>query len=168
MIRHTRFIRRQRQLEPQVGAAEAAGLPARRNQRLLFDVSAADSADSRVQSGNARSIIEVTRRPATRSLESRPPSAAAGHETRPALRSTDPLPAPAPEESPNQADLIAALRQPVLRPTEVARLLKIGRSTVYLMCQRGDLPCVLINRSVRIPTGPLRAWIERHTNHADT
>jgi excisionase family DNA binding protein len=58
----------------------------------------------------------------------------------------------------------AEIQQPMLRPTEVARILKIGRSTVYLMCQRGELPCVSINRSVRIPTSALKEWVDRHTH----
>jgi excisionase family DNA binding protein len=52
----------------------------------------------------------------------------------------------------------------LLKPTEVARLLKIGRSTVYLLCQRGELPCVTINRTVRIRSDVLKWWVEQHAS----
>ena len=41
------------------------------------------------------------------------------------------------------------------RVDEVAKVLKLGRSTLYLMCQRGQLPSIAINHSIRIPTQAL-------------
>lgn len=51
----------------------------------------------------------------------------------------------------------------LLRADDVAKLLNIGRSTVYLLCRRGQLPYVAINRSIRIPASALDRWLSQHT-----
>jgi putative molybdopterin biosynthesis protein len=52
----------------------------------------------------------------------------------------------------------------LLRPVEVQRLLRVGRSKVYEMIARGELPVVRIGRVVRIPRRELEQWIaERAT-----
>jgi excisionase family DNA binding protein len=48
----------------------------------------------------------------------------------------------------------------LLTAREVARRLKIGKSTVYLLCKRGELPHVTIHRSVRIPAAGLARWLD--------
>jgi excisionase family DNA binding protein len=48
----------------------------------------------------------------------------------------------------------------LLRPEEAAQMLGLGRAQVYGMCQRGELPCVRLGRSVRIPADRLRSWLE--------
>jgi excisionase family DNA binding protein len=50
-----------------------------------------------------------------------------------------------------------------LRAEEVARILSIGRSTVYLLCREQKIPCVVIGHSVRIPETALRAWLDSQT-----
>lgn len=60
-------------------------------------------------------------------------------------------------------DQEAILSAKLLRVEEVARLLKIGRSTVYVLCRRGQLPYVAINHSIRIPAQALARWIQQHT-----
>ena len=50
----------------------------------------------------------------------------------------------------------------MLRPSEAAEAIGLGRSTVYAMIASGDLPSVRVGaggRAVRIPVDALRAWI---------
>jgi excisionase family DNA binding protein len=49
----------------------------------------------------------------------------------------------------------------LLRPVEAAEAIGIGRSKVYELIARGDLPSVRIGASVRVPVDALRAWIAR-------
>ena len=51
----------------------------------------------------------------------------------------------------------------LLRVEEAARLLRIGRSKLYQLLARGELPVVRIGRSVRIPRRALEEWIAAHT-----
>ena len=51
----------------------------------------------------------------------------------------------------------------LLRLPEVAACLGLGRSTVYDLIQRGDLPVVRVSRAVRVPVDALQRWVERHT-----
>ena len=45
---------------------------------------------------------------------------------------------------------------------EAAREAKIGKSTLYLLAQRGEIPVVRIGRSVRVRRETLRRWISDH------
>jgi len=47
----------------------------------------------------------------------------------------------------------------LLRAEEVARLLGIGRTKVYELIGRGELPVVRIGRLVRVPRAELEQWI---------
>ena len=49
----------------------------------------------------------------------------------------------------------------LLRPTEVATALGIGRSRAYALLASGELPSIRIGGSVRVPVDRLREWIER-------
>jgi excisionase family DNA binding protein len=51
----------------------------------------------------------------------------------------------------------------LLRASEVAAILGIGRSTVFELAASGELPVVRIGRSVRIPRHALYRWIEERT-----
>ena len=51
----------------------------------------------------------------------------------------------------------------LLRATEVAAVLGLGRATVYLLMASGELPTVRIGRAVRVPASRLRTWIESKT-----
>lgn len=53
--------------------------------------------------------------------------------------------------------------QLLLRPTEVARVLGIGRSTVYELIHAGELPTIHVGRAVRISRRAVEAWIEQRT-----
>ena len=55
----------------------------------------------------------------------------------------------------------------LLRVEEVQAVLGIGRSKVYEMIRRGELPTLHIGRLVRVPRWALEAWIsERMTGAA--
>jgi excisionase family DNA binding protein len=47
----------------------------------------------------------------------------------------------------------------LLRPVEAARLLGIGRSKLFEMLARNELPVVRIGRCVRIPSRQLADWV---------
>jgi excisionase family DNA binding protein len=57
----------------------------------------------------------------------------------------------------------ASLESRLLTPREVAEYLSLGRSTVYLLIQNGDLPSIRINRSVRVNPRDLEEYIELNT-----
>lgn len=52
----------------------------------------------------------------------------------------------------------------LLHPSEVARMLGIGRSKVYEMTQTGELPVIRIGAAVRVPKKKLLEWIERRSS----
>jgi len=47
----------------------------------------------------------------------------------------------------------------LLRPTEVATTLGIGRSKAYELIGNGTIPSIRIGSSVRVPVDQLRAWV---------
>ena len=47
----------------------------------------------------------------------------------------------------------------LLRPDDVARRLNLSRSKVYNMLKSGELPCVRLGRSIRIPVDELTEWL---------
>lgn len=49
----------------------------------------------------------------------------------------------------------------LLRPTEAAEAIGIGRSKMYELLAAGKLPSIRIGASVRVPVDALRAWVER-------
>lgn len=51
--------------------------------------------------------------------------------------------------------------QILLRPTEVADTLAIGRSKAYALIASGEIPSVRIGSSVRVPAEALRRWIKQ-------
>ena|GEM_PF-1110460 len=53
--------------------------------------------------------------------------------------------------------------QRLLRVADAAQVLKIGRSSVYALCARGELPVVRVGRAVRIPAQELQRWIDEKT-----
>jgi len=48
----------------------------------------------------------------------------------------------------------------LLDSREVSRVLGIGRTKVFQMMARAELPVVRIGRCVRVPHAALRAWVE--------
>ena len=57
----------------------------------------------------------------------------------------------------------ASLEIRLLTPREVAEYLSLGRSTVYLLIQKGDLPSIRIGRSVRVNPLDLKEYVELNT-----
>ncbi len=51
----------------------------------------------------------------------------------------------------------------LLKARDVARLLGLGRSTVYALMDSGALPVVEIGRARRVPADALPAFIEART-----
>ena len=49
----------------------------------------------------------------------------------------------------------------LLRPTEAAEAIGIGRSKVYEVIASGDLPSIRVGGSIRVPVTARHAWIER-------
>jgi excisionase family DNA binding protein len=49
----------------------------------------------------------------------------------------------------------------LLRPTEVAETLGVGRSKAYELIAAGTIPSIRLGSSLRVPADALRAWIAR-------
>ena len=47
----------------------------------------------------------------------------------------------------------------LLRPVEAAEVIGVGRSKVYELMARGEIPSVRIDGGVRIPVDELKQWI---------
>jgi len=54
----------------------------------------------------------------------------------------------------------------LLRPTEAAKQLSVGRTTLYELIAAGEIPVVRIGRAVRVPTAALRAWVDQRAGPA--
>lgn len=54
--------------------------------------------------------------------------------------------------------------KPLLKPNEVAEMLRIGRSLVYGMLATGELPSIRVGRCIRIPKVSLEKWIANQEN----
>jgi excisionase family DNA binding protein len=52
----------------------------------------------------------------------------------------------------------------LLRPEDVQKILRVGRSKVYEMIAEGELPILRIGRAVRIPRRELERWIAERTS----
>jgi excisionase family DNA binding protein len=49
----------------------------------------------------------------------------------------------------------------LLRPSEVADALGLGRTRIYALIGSGEIPSVKIGGSIRVPTERLREWVLR-------
>ena len=49
----------------------------------------------------------------------------------------------------------------LLRMVDAARLIGVGRSTIYELAARGEIPVVRIGRAVRVPAHALQEWAAR-------
>ncbi len=52
----------------------------------------------------------------------------------------------------------------LLRPTEAAEAIAVGRSKVYQLLARGELPSVRVDGRLRVPVAQLREWVEQKVN----
>ena len=57
------------------------------------------------------------------------------------------------------------MNEPILTIPEVAEYLKISKSKMYYLVQRGTIPHVRIGRNVRIRKVDLDQWIEEKVTH---
>jgi len=48
----------------------------------------------------------------------------------------------------------------LLRPSEAAESLGLSKSKIYELISKEVIPSVRIGKSVRVPSGALRAWLE--------
>lgn len=48
----------------------------------------------------------------------------------------------------------------LLKPIEVAEMLRIGRSLVYGMLATGELPSIRVGRCIRVPSESLQKWLK--------
>jgi excisionase family DNA binding protein len=53
----------------------------------------------------------------------------------------------------------------LLRIPEAARVLGVGRTTLYRLIDNGDIRVLRIGRAVRIPVDELQAFVARHHDH---
>lgn len=53
----------------------------------------------------------------------------------------------------------ATLEPILLRIEDAARLLSLGRTTVYLLMESGELPSIKCGSARRIPRAALEAWV---------
>jgi excisionase family DNA binding protein len=49
----------------------------------------------------------------------------------------------------------------LLKPTEAAEVIGLGRSKTYELISKGQIPSVRIGKSVRVPVAALRNWVEQ-------
>ncbi len=54
----------------------------------------------------------------------------------------------------------------LLRPTEVAEAIGLGRSKTYELIASGTLPSITIGKSRRVPAEALRAWVAEQQTKA--
>jgi len=54
----------------------------------------------------------------------------------------------------------------LLRASEVSELAGLGKSKTYELIAAGIIPSVRIGKSVRVPAGRLREWIEALPTHS--
>ena len=57
---------------------------------------------------------------------------------------------------------MSELEKLLLRPTEVAEALGLGRTMIYELLATGELPSVRFGRSIRVPVRALEAWVKEH------
>lgn len=54
----------------------------------------------------------------------------------------------------------------LLRVEEVAHVLGVARSTVYVLIAGGELPVVRFGRATRVPRAAVLGWVEAHTEQS--
>ncbi len=60
------------------------------------------------------------------------------------------------------------MEQLLLRASEAAQMLGIGRSTVYELAAKGSIPSVRIGARLRFPRDRLLKWIEQRLDNDQT
>jgi len=58
--------------------------------------------------------------------------------------------------------------QPILlRAEQAAKLLNLGRTTVFALMASGELPCVRIGRAVRVPRAAVERWVRERSGDGE-
>ena len=52
----------------------------------------------------------------------------------------------------------------LLKPSEVAQILGIGRSLIYELIARKEIPSIRLGRCIRIPSESLQRWLKAQEN----
>jgi len=52
----------------------------------------------------------------------------------------------------------------LLKPLEAAQILGIGRSLIYELIARREIPSIRIGRCIRVPSDSLQSWIREQEN----
>ena len=68
----------------------------------------------------------------------------------------------------NNKDRVVPTNECLLRASDVANILNISRSLAYRLIQKGDIPTVRINRSVRVLSDDLHDYIMEHKNNRNS
>jgi len=55
----------------------------------------------------------------------------------------------------------------LLRPTEAAEVISLGRSKIYDLIAKGIIPSIRIGKSVRVPADGLREWVKAQASSAN-
>lgn len=66
--------------------------------------------------------------------------------------------------APTMVEPLADVTEPVLGVEEVARLLGLGRGSVYEAVRAGQIPSVRVGHRVLVPTHALRTWLAHAKN----
>lgn len=55
----------------------------------------------------------------------------------------------------------------LLRIEEVAKVLNLGRSTIYMLIRDGSLPTIKVGRATRISVQAVALWVEQQSAASD-
>lgn len=61
--------------------------------------------------------------------------------------------------APNHQNLLTTFLQGFMTVAEVAKHLGVSRSTVYQLCERGELPHVRVSNAIRVPSVAVLAYL---------
>jgi excisionase family DNA binding protein len=53
--------------------------------------------------------------------------------------------------------------QTAVRAKEVVAITGLGRTTVYELLRRGEIPSIRVGRAVLVPVAALKQWVEERT-----
>lgn len=68
------------------------------------------------------------------------------------------------DETNEAVGVLVSGQRMVLRIEEVAEILGVSRSLVYMLVGRGDMPSIQIGRCRRVPVDELRVWLRRQSS----
>ena len=63
--------------------------------------------------------------------------------------------------------IMPSMQQPLLTGDEVAKILRVSRSSAYLMMKRGDFPVVHVGTAIRVRPEDLERYITSNATQGD-